>query len=74
MAELHCTQCQAGPLEEGFVEDGGQSSYGYSRWIPGPLKRGVFGGAKRAGKQRWVITALRCPACGHLELFATGPT
>ncbi|CAN5423455.1 hypothetical protein BH10ACT1_BH10ACT1_10900 [soil metagenome] len=70
----HCTHCNATPLVEGFVEDTGQSSYGYARWIPGPLKRGVFGGAKRLGKERWVINAHRCPNCGHLELFASGPT
>lgn len=69
-----CTQCDTSPLDEGFVEDTGQSSFGYARWIPGPLKRGIFGGAKRVGKERWVINALRCPRCGHLELFASSTT
>lgn len=69
-----CTQCDTTPLVEGFVEDGGESSFGYARWIPGPLQRGIFGGAKRLGKERWVINALRCPQCGHLELFASATT
>jgi hypothetical protein len=60
-------------LEPGFVEDSGQSSKGYARWIAGPLETGPFGGARRMGKQRWQIEAHRCRACGHLELFASKP-
>ncbi len=51
------------------MEDMGQSSQGYARWIPGPLERGIFGGAYRLGKQRFPIAAHRCGACGYLSLF-----
>jgi len=64
-----CTLCGAEVLEDGFIEDGGQS-HGYARWIPGPLERGIFGGAKRLGRERLVIRGKRCTECGHLDLFA----
>lgn len=60
-------------FEPGFIEDAGESSQGYARWIPGPLERGVFGGAKRMGKQRFAIETVRCPHCGYLTLFARDP-
>ena len=65
-----CTSCGNAALEPGFIEDAGDHSPGYSRWIAGALERGVFGGARRMGKQRWQIDAFRCTMCGHLELFA----
>ncbi|MEU1516476.1 hypothetical protein ABZ490_30780 [Streptomyces sp. NPDC005811] len=68
--EIRCSQCQGFELEPGFVEDSGEHSRGYARWIPGPLQRGIFGGAKRLGRPRFQIDAYRCRACGHLELFA----
>lgn len=67
---IKCTQCGVSGLEEGFVEDRGEGSHGYTRWVAGPLERGIFGGAKRMGRQRRIIEAHRCPKCGHLELFA----
>jgi DNA-directed RNA polymerase subunit RPC12/RpoP len=68
--EVKCGQCGAEGLEPGFVEDSGEHSRGFARWIAGPLERGIFGGAKRLGRTRWEIEAYRCPVCGHLELFA----
>lgn len=73
MTQPKCTQCGVEELEPGFVEDAGESSRGYARWIAGPLERGIFGGAKRMGRQRWQIEAWRCRQCGHLELFARSP-
>ncbi|MDJ0383594.1 hypothetical protein [Streptomyces sp. G-G2] len=70
MNTVKCTQCETVGLEQGFVEDSGEGSRGYARWISGALERGVFGGAKRLGRPRWQIDAFRCPKCGHLELFA----
>ncbi|MFJ6632691.1 hypothetical protein ACIQMR_15060 [Streptomyces sp. NPDC091376] len=67
---MKCTQCGTTDLEPGFVEDAGEHSRGYARWIAGPLERGILGGAKRMGRPRWQIDAYRCPKCGHLELFA----
>ncbi|MFE3450371.1 hypothetical protein ACFXJ8_15705 [Nonomuraea sp. NPDC059194] len=67
---MRCTQCDGADLEPGFVEDAGEHSQGYARWIRGPLERGLFGGARRLGKTRWIIDAYRCVGCSHLELFA----
>ncbi|MGW4490774.1 hypothetical protein [Streptomyces sp. NPDC004376] len=67
---LRCTHCGTVGLEPGFVEDGGQYSRGYARWIQGLLERGPLGGAKRMGRATWQIDAYRCTACSHLELFA----
>ncbi|MEU9176060.1 hypothetical protein AB0C90_04210 [Streptomyces sp. NPDC048550] len=73
MSDVRCTYCGTVGLEIGFVEDTGEGSRGYARWIVGPLERGLFGGAKRLGRPRRQIDAYRCPKCGHLELFATQP-
>ncbi|MGW5424275.1 hypothetical protein [Streptomyces sp. NPDC003943] len=67
---FRCTHCGTVGLEPGFVEDTGQYSRGYTRWIQGALERGPFGGAKRMGRPSWQIDAFRCPTCSHLELFA----
>jgi hypothetical protein len=71
---IKCTQCGEAGLEPGFIEDAGEHSKGYARWIAGRLEKGVLGGAKRFGRQRWQIDSFRCPKCGHLELFATQQT
>ncbi|MCL2553639.1 MAG: hypothetical protein FWE15_25165 [Actinomycetia bacterium] len=71
MEAITCGQCGAIGLEPGFVEDAGQGSRGYARWIEGRLERGLLGGAKRIGRRRRQIEAFRCPKCGHLELFAS---
>ena len=67
----HCPQCRGTEFDEGFVEDMGQSSQGYARWIAGPLQRGIFGGAQRLGKPRFPVSAYCCRSCGHLVLYAT---
>jgi predicted nucleic-acid-binding Zn-ribbon protein len=72
--EANCSQCGGVEFEDGFIEDNGQGSQGYARWIAGPLERGIFGGAFRFGAQRWVIDAIRCTACNHLELYAAEET
>ena len=73
MNAIRCTQCGAGDLEPGFLEDSGEGSPGYTRWIAGALERGLLGGAKRMGRPRWQIDAYRCPQCAHLEMFASRP-
>ena len=65
-----CSYCSGGPLVRGFIEDAGEHSQGYARWIAGSLQRGVFGGAARFGKERVAVHAFRCESCGHLDLFA----
>lgn len=65
-----CSSCGAEDLDPGFLEDRGEGSRGYLRWIPGALERGIFGGARVMGKERVPIHAWRCRRCGHLDLFA----
>lgn len=65
-----CSACGAEDLDNGFLEDRGEGSQGYLRWIPGPLERGLLGGARVWGKQRVPVHAWRCRRCGHLDLFA----
>ena len=69
--ETNCSQCGGIEFEDGFVEDTGQGSSGYLRWIPGALERGIFGGAVRLGKPRRSIAAMRCQTCNHLELYVS---
>jgi hypothetical protein len=73
VSDRACTACRSVALEAGFLEDMGENSQGYSRWIAGPLERGLFGGAKRMGKERYPVEALRCTVCGHLELYVGEP-
>ncbi|MEU0662272.1 MULTISPECIES: hypothetical protein [Streptomyces] len=67
---MKCGQCGNVGLEPGFIEDAGEHSRGYARWVEGALQRGPLGGARRMGRAKWQVDAHRCPACGHLELFA----
>ena len=69
MTDRRCSACQAVGLEPGFIEDTGEGSRGYLRWIPGPLEKGIFGGAARMGKLRLDVSAHRCGECGHLDLY-----
>jgi hypothetical protein len=62
-----CLRC-GGALEEGFIEDSGQSSRGRARWIAGAIEHGLLGGTKVMGKERRDITAYRCTQCGRLDL------
>jgi hypothetical protein len=72
-SEIHCTHCGTIGLQQGFVEDRGQASLGYTQWIAGALERGPLGNARRMGRPRSQIDAFRCPLCGHLELFTPPP-
>lgn len=67
-----CTACRSESLEQGFIEDNGEGSAGFTRWIPGALERGLFGGARRMGRPRFEIVAFRCQRCHHLDLYV-GP-
>ncbi|RZS29554.1 hypothetical protein EV193_12039 [Herbihabitans rhizosphaerae] len=63
-----CAACGALRLQPGFIED---PQRGYARWIPGQMERGVFGGAKRAGRERWATEAYRCTECNFLNQYVT---
>ncbi len=67
---MRCTHCGATDLAAGFIEDSGEHARGHARWVEGALELGVFGGAKRMGRPRWLIDAYCCTQCSHLELFA----
>ncbi len=73
MDEIVCTHCGAGGLEPGYLDDRGEGSQGFTRWVEGELERGLLGGARKRGRQGWEIEAYRCPLCSHLELFAFRP-
>jgi len=70
---MKCTHCGANELEPGFIEDTGDHSRGYARWVEGALQRGPLGGVRLMGKKRSQIDAFRCLGCGHLELFVNRP-
>ena len=57
-------------MDEGFLEDSGESSKGRTRWIPGPIEVGLLGGTRKFGKPRLEVTAFRCRSCGVLEMVA----
>lgn len=67
-----CSRCD-GSLRKGFIEDkgerGGLGTSVVLAWIDGAAEKGMFGGARVAGKSRYDITAYRCDQCGHLDLF-----
>lgn len=69
MSSKKCAACGGLKLEPGFIEDRGESSGGYLRWIPGALEFGIFGGAKRFGRQRFAVEAFRCADCQHVSLY-----
>ena len=68
-----CTSCRSTSVQPGFLEDMGENSMGHVRWIPGQLQRGIFGGAKRMGKERFAVAAVRCRSCEHLDLYVEDP-
>ncbi|MFD8492993.1 hypothetical protein [Amycolatopsis sp. NPDC059657] len=66
---MKCAACGSTALDQGFVMDSGEGSGGYSRWIAGPLKRGILGGAKLMGKTRHPIAAFACRQCHFLNSY-----
>ena len=67
MARRLCPQCGGAAFEQGFIDDAVQ---GRVRWFAGRLQIGMFGNAKRSGRPKLPISALRCATCSRLELFA----
>ena len=67
-----CPACGAGDLEDGYLEDQGDSSLGFLRWIAGPIVMGRLGRAKvDRHRSIWRVQALRCPRCRQLSLSTT---
>lgn len=69
---LKCTACGTGAMTEGFLDDSGQSSRGYTRWISGPLTKGIFGGARHRGRDKERLVAYRCDRCNHVDMYVGG--
>ncbi len=63
-----CSRC-GGQLHPGFLEDRREGGSQVLAWIPGPIEKGLLGGAKVAFKDRYDVTAFRCNQCGHLDMF-----
>ena len=67
----HCLRCD-GRLEEGFVMDHGHyDSTKVSAWVKGEPVSSFWTGVKAPKESRRPIRAMRCSACGRLELFAS---
>ncbi|MFC5289200.1 hypothetical protein ACFPM7_19285 [Actinokineospora guangxiensis] len=67
---IKCAACGCLDLEPGFVMDSGQSARGFTAWVAGALERGLFGGAKLMGRDKYVIEAFRCRQCAFLNHYA----
>jgi len=71
--EWTCVRC-GGALEEGYVPEHGHMNYATtSEWVEGTPQLSFWSGLKTDGKARYKISALRCSACGRLELLAREP-
>lgn len=69
--DRRCPSCGSDDLVDGFLEDTGEHSKGFVRWIAGPLETGRRGRAKISeSKPRWIVDSSRCLLCGHVSLFA----
>lgn len=62
-----CQYCD-GILQDGFLEDSTDGRSNVSRWIPGPIEKGILGSAKVWGKTRYDVVARACEKCGRIEL------
>lgn len=70
-ARSTCTACGSqGLLDEGYLDDTGESSRGYVRWVEGARDTSFLGGFASIGSTRLLVRAFRCRECNHLELFA----
>jgi hypothetical protein len=67
-----CAQC-GGSLKQGFVRDLREHRSETAYWIEGPVERSFLFGVRVRGRRKAAITALRCDACGRLELYAPSP-
>lgn len=66
-----CPSCGGVDFEDGFVETLGQNGV---RWMSGPIKLNLFGGARKSKSTHYAILARACTACGRLDLYRGAPT
>ena len=64
-----CPQC-GGSLKSGFLRDLNQHRAESTFWVEGPIVRSFFSGVKLRGRAKAEVLALRCDACGRLEMYA----
>ncbi len=70
---VNCLNCNT-PMQTGFVLERSQGSAPLvTEWIEGEPEKSNWFGLKLRNRQRLPITALRCPTCGRLDLFAFDP-
>ncbi|UCD25149.1 MAG: hypothetical protein JSW51_04275 [Gemmatimonadota bacterium] len=70
MRTRECAECGV-RMAEGFIADRGQGDrIKPDTWVEGKPEASFWAGAKVKGKERYEITALRCPRCGRVELYA----
>ena len=66
-----CSPCDVA-MTLGHIPDFAHGTILQESWIEGPPeKAGWFGRLNTREKNRYAITAYRCPKCGRLELYAT---
>ncbi|MEJ2239276.1 MAG: PF20097 family protein [Gemmatimonadales bacterium] len=69
MRTKECVACGV-RMEQGFIADRGQGDrIKPDTWVEGKPDVSFWSGAKIKGKERFEITALRCPRCGRIELY-----
>lgn len=64
-----CPDCRSG-MEPGFAMDQSNSGRSPVLWVNGEPEKSVWTGLKLKGRQQWYTTALRCPMCGFVRLYA----
>jgi len=70
MRSTECPACGV-RMEEGFIADRGQGDrIKPDTWVEGKPEVTFWSGAKVKGRKRVEVTALRCPRCGRVELYA----
>jgi ribosomal protein S14 len=63
-----CAQC-GGSMQGGFLRDLKEHRAESTYWIAGPIERSFFLGVKVRGKPKGEVQALRCDACGRVDLY-----
>jgi hypothetical protein len=71
MSGATCPYCKV-PMQEGFVVDNARTRM-VTEWVEGKPEYNFLSSVKVGGKVMIQIATYRCPQCGHLESYATGP-
>jgi hypothetical protein len=67
-----CPTCEV-PMTEGYIPERGQRHHHFASWVEGAPEPTWYGTAKVFDRERYLISAYRCPECGRLEIFANRP-